>query len=99
MSIITQPLENVRRQLRLFVFRLGAALFAAPDAQARRNGWIITPRWGGLARTYRHERFARFRQCGACLGSGFAGTACAPCGGTGRVTVAHDRERAGGRAS
>ncbi len=45
-----------RAGMRGWVRRLGARLFAGPDARARQYGWEITERWGGLARTYRDPR-------------------------------------------
>ena len=49
--------EGSLQHLREFIRRIGARLFAEPDATARRHGWEITERWGGMARTYRDPRF------------------------------------------
>lgn len=97
--IITRQVENALRpwwenRLR----QAGARLFAHPDAQAHRNGWTVTERWGGLARTYRDPRFDALVRCATCAGSGFNGTAargaCAACGGSGRVVLTANREPA-----
>ena len=43
--------------LRDYLVRVGARLFASSDAAARRNGWQVTVRRGGLGRSYRDPRF------------------------------------------
>jgi hypothetical protein len=67
----------------------GDRLFQAEDIRASQNGWQITARRGGLARTYRDQRFDRFRICPAChgTGTGSAEKPCNRCDGTGRITV------------
>ena len=64
-------------------------LFQAEDIRASQNGWQITARRGGLARTYRDPRFDRFRSCPVCRGTGTGPTErdCDRCGGTGRITI------------
>jgi len=103
MSSIAHQLANVLRWLREQVERAGAALFAEPDAQAARNGWTVTRRWGGLARTYRDPRFDQFSRCPDCGGSGNHGRRangpCAECRGTGRVSSEFGSEPVWRRAS
>jgi hypothetical protein len=72
--------------------RLGAVLYAAPDARAARNGWTVVPRCGGLTRTYRDPRFDQFRRCHRCDGTGLSSRgSCFRCGGTGRLTTSLGR--------
>jgi hypothetical protein len=67
----------------------GDRLFQAEDIRASQNGWQITARRGGLARTYRDPRFDRFRNCPDCHGTGTSSAEkpCNRCDGTGRITV------------
>ena len=46
-----------RRGLHKCLLRVGARLFASSDAAARRHGWQVTVRRGGLGRSYRDPRF------------------------------------------
>ena len=68
--------------------RLGDQLFAMNDAEAYWRSWQITRTHGGLARAYRDPRFDTLARCPKCRGAG--GTAslpCAPCAGTGRISL------------
>jgi hypothetical protein len=82
-------LARVTGRLVRLVRAAGDRLFQAEDIRASQNGWEITARRGGLARTYRDPRFDRFRNCPACrgTGTGSAEKPCNSCGGTGRITV------------
>lgn len=82
-------LARVTGRLALLIGTGGDRLFQAEDAHARRYGWHITARRGGLARTYRDPRFDRLRSCPICRGTGtdLVDQACERCGGTGRITV------------
>jgi hypothetical protein len=80
---------RVTGRLALLIRAAGDRLFQADDEHARRYGWQITARRGGLARTYRDPRFDRFRSCLACRGAvtGPAERPCDRCGRTGRIMV------------
>ena len=68
--------------------RLGDRLFVANDTEAYWRDWQITKKRGGLARRYRDPWFDMLAECPKCQGAG--GTAdlpCAPCLGTGRITL------------
>ena len=67
----------------------GASLFREDDAMARKHGWHIEARSGGLSRVYRDPRFDRLASCPQCHGSGSreVGEPCPGCQGTGRVTL------------
>jgi DnaJ-class molecular chaperone len=82
-------IARVTGRLVRLVRAAGDRLFQAEDIRASQNGWLITARRGGLARTYRDPRFDRFRNCPACCGTG-TGSAekpCNRCDGTGRIAV------------
>jgi len=77
--------------------RIGYLLFAGNDEEARWRGWGIEQRHAGLTRVYRDPAFDRLVQCPDCRGAGVttAESRCAPCSGTGRLTlgrppIAHD---------
>jgi hypothetical protein len=82
-------IARVTGRLVRLVRAAGDRLFQAEDIRASQNGWQITARRGGLARTYRDPRFDRFRNCPACRGTctGSAEKPCNRCDGTGRITV------------
>ena len=68
--------------------RLGDRLFVTNDTEAYWRDWQIIKTHGGLARRYRDPRFDTLAECPKCHGAG--GTAdlpCAPCLGTGRITL------------
>lgn len=89
-------IARVTGRLALLIRAAGDRLFQAQDERARRYGWQITVRCGGLARTYRDPRFDRFRSCPACrgIGTGAAEKPCDRCGGVGRITISLADERA-----
>lgn len=65
---------------------LGDRFFASSDQAARRHGWEIHRRRGGLARRYRDPRFDWLSSCPWCHGSGSHGHhECQACQGSGRV--------------
>ena len=82
-------IARVTGRLALLIRAAGDRLFQAEDERARRYGWQIMARRGGLARTYRDPRFDRFRSCPVCRGTGTGPTErdCDRCGGTGRITI------------
>jgi DnaJ-class molecular chaperone len=63
------------------------------DTEAYWRGWQITRTRGGLARSYRDPRFDTLAECARCRGTGVNGAGvntdlpCAPCLGTGRITL------------
>lgn len=59
MNDVTTGLRRRQKRHRpvAFLSGVGNRIFAAADATARRNGWQITVRWYGLARTYRDPRY------------------------------------------
>ena len=65
---------NLRKTLRDLLLRvlsaIGNMIFRADDRRAREQGWQITPRQGGLSRTYRDPRFDSLVSCPACDGRG-----------------------------
>lgn len=67
----------------------GDRLFREQDASARRHGWDVQVRHGGLSRTYRDPRFDRLQACTVCRGTGIGqdDLACGHCSGTGRITL------------
>jgi len=68
--------------------RLGDRLFVVNDTEAYWRGWQITKTHGGLARRYRDPRFDTLAGCPKCHGAGVtADLPCAPCLGTGRITL------------
>jgi hypothetical protein len=68
--------------------RLGDRQFVMNDTEAYWRGWQITKTHGGLARRYRDPRFDTLAECPKCHGAGvMADLPCAPCLGTGRVTL------------
>jgi hypothetical protein len=73
--------------------KLGDRLFAAHDAQARKNGWQIIPTNGGLGRCYRDPRFDSLATCPACPdASDQEDPPCQLCSGSGRVVLRQARE-------
>ena len=73
--------------------RLGDRVFTGNDTEAYWRGWQITKVHGGLGRRYRDLRFDTLAACPRCQGGGAsikdgrADTPCAPCLGTGRVSI------------
>jgi hypothetical protein len=68
--------------------RWGDRWFAMNDAEAQWQGWQMTRTHGGLGRRYRDPRFAALAECAQCRGAGLrADVPCAPCLGTGRITI------------
>ena len=68
--------------------RLGDRLFVANDTEAYWRDWRITKKRGGLARRYRDPWFDMLAECPKCHGAGVtADLPCAPCLGTGRITL------------
>jgi hypothetical protein len=77
--------------------RAGDLIFAANDREALWRGWEIHRRHVGLGRRYRDSRFDMLTRCSHCRGIGTiaATSPCAPCSGTGRISLdrpplAHD---------
>ena len=90
----TSLVDWLSRLLRNF----GDRLFADTDARARRHGWQVTRRHGGLSRRYRDPRFDSLVRCPSCAGTGgWDAVACGPCGGTGRL-ILHQPARVQGGA-
>lgn len=73
--------------------RVGDALFARADAQARDCGLEVTRSRSGLSRSYRDPRFDQLHRCPQCHGAGttMRGADCGRCVGTGRIV--HDPRR------
>lgn len=71
---------------------LGRQIFRSSDHQARQYGWQVTPRRGGLSRTYRDPRFDYLIACRTCGGHGRNphGVNCSDCQGTGRISLDSD---------
>jgi hypothetical protein len=68
--------------------RAGDRLFVTNDTEAYWRGWQITRTHRGLARRYRDPRFDTLAECPKCHGAGVtADLPCAPCLGTGRITL------------
>ena len=68
--------------------RLGDRLFVTNDTEAYWRDWQITKTRGGLARRYRDPWFDMLAECPKCHGAGVtADLPCAPCLGTGRITL------------
>jgi hypothetical protein len=84
---------NVRKTPRDLLLRVlnavGSKIFRADDRHAREHGWQISPRHGGLSRTYRDPRFDSLTLCGTCNGHGLNSdrTSCRGCGGSGRLVL------------
>lgn len=72
-----------------FVRWVGERLFADPDEVARSRGWEITPRWAGLARTYRDPRLQFRLPCVQCRNAValFPGGICAECEARARLLL------------
>jgi hypothetical protein len=87
----TNPnLRKTPRDLLLRVLSaIGSKIFQTEDRRARDHGWQITPRQGGLGRTYRDPRFDSLTSCPACNGRGRMPdrTTCPGCQGTGRTVL------------
>lgn len=68
---------------------IGDKIFQAGDCRARKQGWQIIPRHGGLSRGYRDPRFDRLLTCTACNGRGCnpRGASCSACHGAGRIVL------------
>lgn len=68
---------------------IGSKIFRADDCRAHDHGWQITPRHGGLSRSYRDPRFDYLVACTACNGHGSnpSGVTCSGCNGTGRIVL------------
>ena len=77
------------RWLSKVIEAVGNRVFRADDQWAIEHNLQITPRHGGLSRSYRDPRFDTLHACPRCSGSGGnPGEPCAACAGTGRVTWA-----------
>lgn len=87
----TNPnLCNTPRDLLFHVLSaIGGKIFKTADRRARDHGWQVSPRHGGLGRTYRDPRFDSLISCPACDGRGRMPdrTACSGCLGTGRAVL------------
>ena len=68
---------------------VGERLFREGDERARRHGWQVHVRHGGLSRVYRDPRFDSLRACPDCHGAGAVEQdhACDRCSGTGRIRL------------
>lgn len=76
--------------------RLADRLFVMNDTEAYWRSWQITRTHGGLGRRYRDPRFDTLAGCPKCYGTGrtpghagsrAADLPCAPCLGTGRISL------------
>ena len=66
----------------------GDRWYTPNDEEACWRGWQITRTHGGLGRRYRDPAFDSLAECSWCRGEGTrADVACAPCQGTGRVSL------------
>ena len=77
---------------------LGERLFRDDDFRARRYGWDIEIRHGGLSRVYRDPRFDQLARCPDCSGAGNCESGpCRRCSATGRIVLGqHVLSRQGG---
>ena len=67
----TYPIVRKPRDLLLCAFSaIGGTVFLAGDCHALEHGWQISPRHGGLSRTYRDPRFGSLISCPAGHGRG-----------------------------
>jgi hypothetical protein len=68
---------------------IGSKIFREDDRRACDHGWQITPRHGGISRSYRDPRFDGLTTCEACNGRGCSpyGVTCSDCHGTGRIVL------------
>jgi hypothetical protein len=90
-SVHPQATSAFRVKLAGLARRIGDRLFLRPDAVAGAHGWTSTPRWGGLARTYRDPNLARLATCPECNGAGaqtWPPVWCPRCAGRGRILPA-----------
>jgi hypothetical protein len=84
---------NVRKTPRDLLLRIlsaiGSKIFRTDHCRAHDRGWQITPRHGGLSRTYRDPRFDYLTPCPACGGRGYKPerTTCSGCHGSGRFVL------------
>jgi RecJ-like exonuclease len=84
---------NLRKSPRNLLLRMlsaiGSKIFRTDDCRARERGWQVTPRYGGLSRTYRDPRFNSLTPCPACDGRGYNPdlTTCSRCAGSGRLVL------------
>jgi len=88
-----------RQRLAARIRALGERLFRDDDARARRYGWQIEIRHGGLSRAYRDPRFDQLARCPDCggAGTGASGGPCDRCSATGRIVLGqHLSTRKGG---
>jgi RecJ-like exonuclease len=92
-------LSRAADQLAASIRAGGDRLFREQDASARRHGWDVQVRHGGLSRTYRDPRFDRLQACPACRGAGTGehDRACDRCHGTGRIRLGEPVESNAGR--
>jgi len=92
-------LSRAADQLAAWVRAGGDRLFREQDESARRHGWDVQLRHGGLSRTYRDPRFDSLRACPACrgVGTGEQDRPCDRCGGTGRITIGESLSLDAGR--
>lgn len=85
---------DIRKTLRDLLIRglgaIGSKIFREDDRRAHDHGWQITPRHGGLSRSYRDPRFDYLTPCTSCNGQGCNphGVTCSDCHGTGRISLA-----------
>ncbi len=79
---------------------MGAHFFRKNDELARRHGWAVEIRQGGLGRGYRDPRFDTLAHCPACLGTGSntADRLCQHCAGSGRITLRRQGQVSTGRS-
>jgi hypothetical protein len=90
--LLVSAFRNLRGLLQRGTSTIGRKIFRSSDYQARQHGWQVTPRHGGLSRTYRDPRFDYLAAYTTCNGRGHnpRSITCPDCQGTGRVSIAPD---------
>jgi DnaJ-class molecular chaperone len=88
-ELLVSAFRSLRGLFQRGTSTIGRKIFWPSDYQAHQHGWQITPRQGGLSRTYRDPRFDYLAACTTCNGRGHnpRGIACLDCQGTGRVSL------------
>jgi DnaJ-class molecular chaperone len=89
-ELLVSAFRSLRGLFQRGTSSIGRKIFRSSDYQAHQHGWQITPRHGGLSRTYRDTRFDYLAACTRCNGRGHdpRSITCADCQGTGRVSLA-----------